>query len=205
MYNECMLNIVNKSRYNDLKDYYPYLEEYYQKTLEVLQIEDNYVLSLIICGPITIKRINRDYRNKDAVTDVISFALLDNEDAVEYEDCIELGDLPEHIARCVGNQESQPEAPVAEIVQPKAESESSSVEIHPAADYTNKTFKEAKEAWLASFEGEYIRALLERNNYNISQASRESEIDRKYFRKLMKKYGIANSSNDAGDADGDED
>ncbi len=120
-------------------------------------------------------------------------------------DCIELGDLPEHIARCVGNQESQPEAPVAEIVQPKAESESSSVEIHPAADYTNKTFKEAKEAWLASFEGEYIRALLERNNYNISQASRESEIDRKYFRKLMKKYGIANSSNDAGDADGDED
>ena len=93
MYNECMLNIVNKSRHNDLKDYYPYLEEYYQKTLEVLQIEDNYVLSLIICGPITIKRINRDYRNKDAVTDVISFALLDNEDAVEYEDCIELGDI----------------------------------------------------------------------------------------------------------------
>ena len=93
MYNECMLNIVNKSRYNDLKDYYPYLEEYYQKTLEVLQIEDNYVLPLIICGPITIKRINRDYRNKDAVTDVISFALLDNEDAVEYEDCIELGDI----------------------------------------------------------------------------------------------------------------
>ena len=93
MYNECMLNIVNKSRYNDLKDYYPYLEQYYQKTLEILQIEDNYVLSLIICGPITIKRINRDYRNKDAVTDVISFALLDNEDAVEYEDCIELGDI----------------------------------------------------------------------------------------------------------------
>ena len=93
MYNECMLNIVNKSRYNDLKDYYPYLEEYYQKTLEILQIEDNYVLSLIICGPITIKRINRDYRNKDAVTDVMSFALLDNEDAVEYEDCIELGDI----------------------------------------------------------------------------------------------------------------
>ena len=93
MYNECMLNIVNKSRYNDLKDYYPYLEEYYQKTLEILQIEDSYVLSLIICGPITIKRINRDYRNKDAVTDVISFALLDNEDAVEYEDCIELGDI----------------------------------------------------------------------------------------------------------------
>ncbi|MCL2326109.1 MAG: helix-turn-helix domain-containing protein, partial [Proteobacteria bacterium] len=64
----------------------------------------------------------------------------------------------------------------------------------PAQDYSSKTFKDAKEEWLASFEGDYIRAVLERNNFNISQASRESEIDRKYFRKLMKKYSIGNSS-----------
>ncbi len=93
MYNEGMLNIINKTRYTDLKEYYPLLEEYYQKTLEVLEIEDNYVLSLIICGPVTIKRINRDYRQKDAVTDVISFALLDDDDTVEYEDRVELGDI----------------------------------------------------------------------------------------------------------------
>lgn len=93
MYNEDMLNIINKTRYTDLKEYYPLLEEYYQKTLEVLEIEDNYVLSLIICGPVTIKRINRDYRQKDAVTDVISFALLDDDDTVEYEDRVELGDI----------------------------------------------------------------------------------------------------------------
>ena len=93
MYNEGMLNIINKTRYTDLKEYYPLLEEYYQKTLEVLEIEDIYVLSLIICGPVTIKRINRDYRQKDAVTDVISFALLDDDDTVEYEDRVELGDI----------------------------------------------------------------------------------------------------------------
>lgn len=69
------------------------LEEYYYKTLKVLKLKDEYDLSVIICGPITIKRINRDYRNKDAVTDVISFAFQDSDDGYEYEDSIELGDI----------------------------------------------------------------------------------------------------------------
>lgn len=88
-----MLNIINKTKYNDFKDYYPLLEHYYEKTLNLLQIEDKYVLSLIICGPITIRRINRDYRNIDRVTDVISFALLDDGEQEQYEDEIELGDI----------------------------------------------------------------------------------------------------------------
>ena len=88
-----MLNIVNRTKYNDFKEYYPLLEEYYKKTLKVLKIEDNYVLSLIICGPILIRKINREYRNIDKETDVISFALLDNEETIEYEDQIELGDI----------------------------------------------------------------------------------------------------------------
>ena len=93
MYNVGMLNIINKTKYNDLKEYYPLLEDYYDKTLETLNIPDNYVLSLIIVGPISIRRINRDYRNKDMVTDVISFALLDDEEIVEDENRIELGDI----------------------------------------------------------------------------------------------------------------
>ncbi len=88
-----MLNIVNRTKYRDLEQYYPELEKYYRKTLNVLKMEDNYVLSLIICGPVTIRKINREYRNIDAVTDVISFALLDSDDAVEYEDRVELGDI----------------------------------------------------------------------------------------------------------------
>ena len=33
-----MLNIINKTKYNDLKEYYPLLEEYYRKTLKTLVI-----------------------------------------------------------------------------------------------------------------------------------------------------------------------
>ena len=88
-----MVNIINRTRYSDFKEYYPLIEEYYQKTLKTLKMKDNYAVSLIICGPVTIKRINRQYRDIDKVTDVISFALLDNEETVEYEDVIELGDI----------------------------------------------------------------------------------------------------------------
>ena len=55
---------------------------------------------------------------------------------------------------------------------------------------TEKGFKEAKEEWLSNFEKDYIAALLKKNNHNISHAAREADIDRKYFRKLMKKYEL---------------
>jgi len=89
-----MVNIVNSTKYRDFCEYYPLIEEYYRKTLEILNKEDIYNVSLIITGPITIRKINREYRNIDRVTDVISFALLDNED--DYDtmfDEIELGDI----------------------------------------------------------------------------------------------------------------
>jgi Nif-specific regulatory protein len=57
-------------------------------------------------------------------------------------------------------------------------------------DPTSGSFKDVKEQWIAAFEKEYIEALLRKNGGNISHASREADIDRKYFRKLMKKYGI---------------
>ena len=43
---------------------------------------------------------------------------------------------------------------------------------------------------MASFEEDYIASLLKKNKGNISHAAKEADIDRKYFRKLMKKYGI---------------
>ncbi|MCA9667927.1 MAG: sigma 54-dependent Fis family transcriptional regulator [Myxococcales bacterium] len=56
------------------------------------------------------------------------------------------------------------------------------------------TFKDAKERWISSFERDYILALLKKNGGNISHAAREADIDRKYFRKLMRKYGIEASA-----------
>jgi DNA-binding NtrC family response regulator len=58
------------------------------------------------------------------------------------------------------------------------------------------TFKDAKERWVASFEREYILQLLRRNNGNISHAARAADIDRKYFRKLMKKYDVEAGADD---------
>ncbi len=52
------------------------------------------------------------------------------------------------------------------------------------------TFKEAKEKWVSSFERDYILSLLKKNGGNISHAAKEADIDRKYFRKLMRKYDI---------------
>ncbi|HTJ45843.1 MAG TPA: sigma 54-interacting transcriptional regulator [Kofleriaceae bacterium] len=63
------------------------------------------------------------------------------------------------------------------------------------------TFKDAKEKWVSSFERDYILSLLKRHEGNISHAARDADIDRKYFRKLMKKYGIAAADGAADDDD----
>lgn len=122
-------------------------------------------------------------------------------------DCIEIGDLPEYVARCAGVEEPKPApaplpapdpAPVVETPAPAGNEP-----LLKMSAFTDKTFKDAKEAWLSAFEGDYLKAVLERNNYNISRAARESEIDRKYLRKLMKKYDIV--APDSSDNSGDED
>ena len=46
--------------------------------LTQLHIEENYEVDVSFVDEATIQRINRDYRDKDAVTDVISFAFLDD-------------------------------------------------------------------------------------------------------------------------------
>ncbi|HWO19329.1 MAG TPA: sigma 54-interacting transcriptional regulator [Kofleriaceae bacterium] len=61
------------------------------------------------------------------------------------------------------------------------------------------TFKDAKERWVAAFERDYILQLLRRHSGNISHAARAADIDRKYFRKLMKKYDIEAAGVDESD------
>ncbi len=67
---------------------------------------------------------------------------------------------------------------------------------------TDVPFKDAKERWVSSFERDYIIALLKKNGGNISHAARQADIDRKYFRKLMKKYAIEAAGSSADDDDG---
>ena len=107
------------------------------------------------------------------------------ERAVSFADgeTIEVRDLPDHIA--------MPRRPIHET---PTQSEKGPAAGAPGAPGqvpdTSGTFKDAKEDWVSSFEKEYIEALLKRNDGNISHAAKEADIDRKYFRKLMKKYGI---------------
>ncbi len=56
---------------------------------------------------------------------------------------------------------------------------------------TNMSFKEAKGKVISDFESRYIEALLREHGNNISVAAREAGIDRKHFKDLMRKHGIA--------------
>jgi transcriptional regulator with GAF, ATPase, and Fis domain len=90
---------------------------------------------------------------------------------------IEIADLPRHL---VGSSHMQR----LSNLRPQVLGDSA-----PAVDDLG-TFKVAKEKWISVFERDYLVTLLEKHDYNISHAARDAEIDRKYFRKLMKKYGI---------------
>lgn len=56
---------------------YDYLVEVVSKTLEHEQAEGS-ILSIVFVGEEEIQDLNREYRKRDAVTDVISFAFEDN-------------------------------------------------------------------------------------------------------------------------------
>ena len=67
------------------------LNEYLKFVVKKLDIE-NAIFNIIFVSNEEIHKINREYRNTDRVTDVISFALEDNKDIV-YDDFRLLGDI----------------------------------------------------------------------------------------------------------------
>ena len=71
---------------NQLTSEYDSLEETYGGLMEVtfdhLQVKKNYEVDVSLVDEETIHQINRDYRNVDRVTDVISFAFEDDDSAL---------------------------------------------------------------------------------------------------------------------------
>ncbi|ATB48012.1 sigma 54-interacting transcriptional regulator [Corallococcus macrosporus] len=55
-------------------------------------------------------------------------------------------------------------------------------------------FKEAKDRIIDGFERDYLRALIDRCEGNVSRAAREAGIDRVYLRKLLRKHGLDTAS-----------
>ena len=51
-------------------------------------------------------------------------------------------------------------------------------------------YHEAKDAWLERFERAYVVAALERASGNVSQASRDAQVDRRHLQRLMARYDI---------------
>jgi DNA-binding NtrC family response regulator len=125
-------------------------------------------------------------------------------------DLIQLSDLPDYI-RTAKLPPPREILPRRAATSPMSRDSTPLVSMNPNAPAPTPpdellaegvTFKDAKERWVAAFERDYILQLLRRNNGNISHAARAADIDRKYFRKLMKKYDIeAAGADDADDAE----
>ena len=76
---------------NDLYSDYSYLHDVIDATLEHEKVK-NPIFSIIFVDDDEIHKINKNYRNVDRVTDVISFAFEDSNDLV-YNDFRMLGDI----------------------------------------------------------------------------------------------------------------
>ena len=85
------LNIINNTK-NDIKGLSSIYNQIMDATCEVLKIKDTLVMSVSFVSPYMIRKYNREYRNIDRVTDVISFAMEDSFNYV-YEDEREIGDI----------------------------------------------------------------------------------------------------------------
>jgi len=118
---------------------------------------------------------------------------------------LELSDLPDYVRNAKASQSPIRQATATGAVRRAPTHGSGSTGANPVVPMNPNaptpsppdelmaegvTFKDAKERWVAAFERDYILQLLRRNNGNISHAARAADIDRKYFRKLMKKYDI---------------
>ena len=110
------------------------------------------------------------------------------ERAVSFADgeLIDIDDLPENLREGARLPAGGPGGGRALTAEPRT----ASAPRPPDDLLDGVTFKDAKEKWVSSFERDYIVSLLRRHGGNISHAARDADIDRKYFRKMMKKYEI---------------
>lgn len=87
-------NIINEIEYTVSEEQLSLFTKIVEKVENLLEIKEQYVFSLILVDSARIHEINREYRGIDRPTDVISFALMDSEDAFEcMEEEIEIGDI----------------------------------------------------------------------------------------------------------------
>ncbi len=58
----------------------------------------------------------------------------------------------------------------------------------------NLSYKDAKKAWIAMFEKDYLTNLLKSTSWNISRAAEKAGINRRTIHRLIKRYGLSPQS-----------
>ncbi len=86
------LNVINKTHRKGYKDYQEDFLRIFERAGKLLQLSEDSVVSVIFVVDKRMHQINRDYRNIDRTTDVISFALSDDTSEFDYIP-EELGDI----------------------------------------------------------------------------------------------------------------
>jgi probable rRNA maturation factor len=84
------IDIINKVKGLDIKGYRKDFKEILKETIRVLEIENDVSLSLTICLSDYIHGLNKEYRNIDRETDVLSFAI---EDGMDEDDILDMIDF----------------------------------------------------------------------------------------------------------------
>ena len=84
------LAIINKTE-NDITAYEPLIEAVCEEVLKIEGFDAFSEVSIIFVSKDEVQAINREYRHIDQVTDVISFALLEDEDVPQH--ITTLGDI----------------------------------------------------------------------------------------------------------------
>ncbi|MBP5694746.1 MAG: rRNA maturation RNase YbeY [Bacilli bacterium] len=75
---------------NDVSSYESIFNRLMKKTLNMLKVTENSIMSVTFVSKEQIHYLNKTYRNIDRPTDVISFAFLDDENEIIYGDEIPL-------------------------------------------------------------------------------------------------------------------
>ena len=82
------INYINQSNENSWRAYRKHCEPLFQRTLEVLKKDDNVVVNIVMMEPEEIHHYNKEFRNIDRPTDVLSF-----EDGEIVDGQLNLGDI----------------------------------------------------------------------------------------------------------------
>lgn len=84
--------VINFSQYEENEIFASDIEQVFKTALDIVEVDQNIAINIIDVSPSTIQELNKDYRNVDRVTDVLSFPMLDSINDLKNEPDYALGE-----------------------------------------------------------------------------------------------------------------